>query len=208
MDFLSKEGIAATVTAVCIVLAFYLFLRDIRCKKAQPYIWAWVIRIGIVVIAFACQAAKGATFSLALSGTQLVGGLLLIAYMLVRQRRLGKLDAMDYGTMGLAGVGLLVWLGSGDAIYAAIGVIVADAAATIMGVRAAFIKGAADSLPFWLCCLAAGAMAVVSTGGQSLAIALIPLASFTNAVLNIGTILIVRARRLQPAAVLELDRKP
>lgn len=194
---MSTEMLYGAIASVCVVIALAIFMHDIRRGAANPHVWSWVVRMGIVAVAFTAQAVSGAKYSLALSGTQLVGGLLLLILIIRKQRKLGKLDTADISAIAVAICGVGVWLLSGHAIYAVIGTIAADLAATTMGVRAAFIKNTADSLAFWALCLFAAVMAVMSAHGQPLAVTLVPAASFINASINLVTILLVQFKQKQ-----------
>lgn len=189
-----KEMILAIITGACIAAALGLFIRSVLRGKSRPYIWAWLVRIALCVVAFISQLAGGATYSLALSGTQLVGCFVIVGCILYVRPRLGTLDRMDLSGIGMAAVGVAVWLASGNPLFGLLGALLADAAATAMGIRANIRKGTEESVPFWFCSLLAAIATLSTTGGAALVIVLTPLCSALNALVNIGTVILVRRR--------------
>lgn len=191
---MSKEAIMATITGVCAAIALGMFIRSLYGGSSRPYLWAWLIRMGICIVAFLSQFAGGATYSLALSGGQVLSGIIIIALIVRRQPRLGRLDVMDGLGIVLATAGVAVWMASGNPLFGLLGTILADGAATAMGVRANILKGNEESMAFWACWLVAGFATLFAAGNASLVVVLAPLFSIVNAAVNIGTVLLVRRR--------------
>ncbi|HLZ14540.1 MAG TPA: hypothetical protein VKQ34_00960 [Candidatus Saccharimonadales bacterium] len=189
--------IFAVGASVCTWAAIGLYLWSLHTKRSEPYAWAWLLRIGLALLAFLSQLAKGASYSLALSGTQVAGGLFIVGLILARHHgQLKKgLDHTDSFALGAATTGVAVWLLSGEALFALWGAILADAAATLMGVKEAWLRGRSESVTFWLLSLCAGLCALASGWHGTLAVVLYPLFTMTNGAVNIATILAVRLRR-------------
>src|SRR4051812_1475143 len=83
---LSTEVLLAGLTGLFVVAAIVLYARAIIKKKSRPHAAAWLVRLGLCVIAFASQSAQGATYSLALSGTQVVSAIVIVALCVRRDR--------------------------------------------------------------------------------------------------------------------------
>jgi hypothetical protein len=190
----SKQAALAGLTGLFIGLALLAFLRTSRGKRL-PYIWAWVIRVALTVVALVSQMAGGATYSLALTASQVLVGLVIVVVVARRQPVLGRLDRMDWLGICLAAGGVVLWLASGNPLYGLLGVIVADCSATAMGIRANIRKGSQESVGFWACALLAAVAATLAAGNASLTVLLAPLFGCVNALANIATVLLVRLRR-------------
>ena len=190
----SKEGLTALLTGFFLFLSLALFVKDFLRGKSKPYLWAWVIRVGLCVVAFWSQLLQGATYSLALAVSQIICGACIVALILYKGSSQSKLDRIDWLALSIAALGVLLWIVSGDPLFSLMGVIVADSCATVMGIRAAIQKGTRESLAFWTCALMAASMAVIAAGSASWIILLAPLFSCANAIANILTTLYVRKK--------------
>jgi hypothetical protein len=148
-------------------------------------------------VAVLSQVAGGATYSLALSGGQVVTGLIIVGLIVFLQPRMGSLDRMDYISIAIASFGVLVWIMSGNPLYGLLGALLADAAATVMGIRASLLKGTRDSVAFWVCCMGAAIAALLAAGVTSWLVMLAPLFSLVNAAANIMAVWYVRQQKIK-----------
>jgi hypothetical protein len=196
---MSREGVLALLTGFFTFLALLLFIKDFRRGKSTPYLWAWVIRVAICGVAFWSQLLQGATHSLALALSQIFVGVCIISLIASSGYTRGKLDKIDWAALGIAAMGVLGWVASGDSLFGLIGVILADSCATSMSIRAAIKKGSRESISFWTCALMAASMAVAAAGTAGWVVILAPLFSCLNAVANILTSLYVRKSRMLSA---------
>jgi hypothetical protein len=187
VGFLMMQAeIIALFTGFFSMLALFLFIRGFIKGTAKPYLWAWAIRILICIVAFFSQLSQGATYSLALAFSQILCCAVIIGLTLYAGSAAGKLDKADWTALAIAGLGVICWLASGDSTYSIVGVILADACASVMGIRAAVKKGARESIPFWVCAFMAASLAVGATGGATWTIVAVPLFSCVNAGVNIS----------------------
>jgi hypothetical protein len=189
------------MTAIFTTIAIGMLLRGLFKKTSRPYIWAWVIRTGLCAVALLSQLAGGATHSLMLSGMQLAGSLLIVGLLLHRRPRMGSMGKCDWLAIMTACAGVMWWLVSGDPLYGLLGVLLADSAATALGVRASIVHNTRESLSFWVCCLAAASMATLAVNSASAVVLLAPLFSCVNALINILAIGYVRYRKRLNAEV-------
>jgi hypothetical protein len=191
---MSKETFAAGLTAFFTFLSVYLFVRELYKGKIRPYIWAWVVRLAICIVAFYSQFMQGATYSLALAASQALCCILIIGLIYLKRPAKGRLDVTDWTGFGLAGLGVAIWIISGNPLFSLLGVILADTCATIMGIGAAIKKDASESILFWVCALIAASMALLSAKNATLTIILAPLFSCINALINILATLYIRSK--------------
>lgn len=176
------------ISALFTVLALGILVRAIVKKRSKPYLLAWCIRISLVGVAFLSQLTAGATYSLAMSGTQMIGGVLVIGLIAFKQPSMGRLTRLDWFAIGTAGVGVIVWILSGNPLHGLLGTMLADTAATVLGIHAALKHGTRESLPFWICAFVAALTATLAAAGTdatNAAVLLAPLFSCVNAVANI-----------------------
>jgi uncharacterized membrane protein len=182
---MSKELLAA-LTGGFTALSLALFLRGFLKSKTRPYLWAWLVRLAICIVAFFGQMSQGATYSLALAASQIFCATCIIGCIVYAKPKMGKLDTVDWAALGVASAGVVLWIASGNSLYSILGVIIADSCATAMSIRAAIQKGSRESIAFWSCALAAATMATLAAKGSSWAILLAPLFSCLNAAANIS----------------------
>lgn len=176
------------LSAVLVVVSLGILMKKVLHGQSQPHLLAWAIRVFLIAIALVSQWAAGATYSLALSGTQLAGVIVLLVLIVRRNPSLERPSQFDWLAMGVAAVGILVWIVSGSPLYGLLGTILADTAATVLGIQASVTRGARESATFWLCALAASTAAVLSVvarGDTNVVILLAPLFSCLNATANI-----------------------
>lgn len=191
----SKESLMALLTGFFTFLALFLFIRGFLKGKNKPYVWAWVVRVAICIVAFFGQFSQGATYSLALAFSQILCGLCIIGLIIYTKPAMGKLDKVDWMALIIATMGVVLWITSGNSLYSILGVIVADSCATAIGIRASVINGSRESIPFWVCALAAASMALLSAKDATWAIMLAPLFSCLNAIANIFAATYVKQSR-------------
>jgi len=187
--FVMSKELLALLTGGFTILSLALFLRGFLKSKTRPYLWAWLVRIAICIVAFWAQLSQGATYSLALAASQIFCALCIIGCIVYARPKMGKLDRMDWTALGIASAGVVLWVTSGNSLYSILGVIVADSCATAMSIRAAVQKGSRESIAFWSCALAAASMATLAAKDSSWTILLAPLFSCLNATANISATL-------------------
>lgn len=185
-------------TGICLSIAALLFARGVISGEVKPHVWAWIVRVLIALVAFVSQAGLGATYSLALSGAQVIIGFvmlgLLFRYVRPLALRPAKLD-LAFLAVALGGVALNV---SGHYAVTVLGIVFADICATIMGMSAALRSGATESVPFWTFCFIGAIMSVIAAimGPEKniFWILLLPLFSCVNALSNIAMVLCIRTK--------------
>lgn len=191
-----QQEITALLTCLFLLAAVALFIRGSLKGNAKPYMWAWMIRLLICIIAFFSQLFQGATYSLALAFSQALSCVVIIGFIVYAGSATGKLDKVDWAALAIAGFGVVCWLISGDSLYSILGVIIADACASVMGIRAGIKKGTRESIPFWVCACMAACMALIAAKGASWAILIAPLFSCLNAAVNIMAALFGKYKHL------------
>lgn len=193
-----KESFLALLTIIFTFTSLAFFIKDFRKQHKQPYVWAWATRLAICLVAFTGQLAQGATYSLALTLSQLLCCVCIIGLSLRMQGK-GKLDAVDWLALVIAGLGVVLWVVSGESLYGLFGVLVADACATLMGIRAAARTRSRESATFWWWAFLAACTALLSARSASWAILLVPVFSCFNALVNIAAALYFGGFRTRPA---------
>src|SRR4051812_48785494 len=125
------------VPAVCGVLAGLVgvadtipYVRDMFRGTTRPHRGAWLIWGVLAIVVCLSQRADGASWSLAMAGSQAV----LTSFVFVLAIRWGEggLSAAEAATIGLAAAGVVVWFLAAEPIVATTGVIVADLLAAAM----------------------------------------------------------------------------
>lgn len=191
------------ISALFTVVALGILIHAIIKKRSKPYLLAWCIRVSLVGVAFLSQLTAGATYSLAMSGTQMIGGVFVIGLIALRQQSAGRLTRLDGFAIGMAGVGVVVWVLSGNPLHGLLGTILADMTATALGIHASLKHGTRESLPFWAFAFVAALAATFAAAGTdatNAAVLLAPLFSCVNAVTNIVACWYVRQRSIKYAA--------
>jgi hypothetical protein len=199
---ISSELVAAVLIAGFSLASIIVYVRGIRAGKSLPYLWAWLIRVALVALIFAAQLSEGATYSLALYGMQLFGATSIVVLIIKRQGKLGRIDGIDWFAIIAASGGLFAWAVSGNALYSVLGVILADATATGIGVRAALVYKRRESAMFWGLAFCAASLALLTVAGGPLVLVLAPLFSCINALVNIQMSWWVRRQQLRPQSAL------
>lgn len=194
--------LASAASSLLIAVGVSGYIAGLWRGNVTTSAWAWTIRTGLCVMAFAAQWSAGATFSLALTGAQLVCGsvITLLAFAKSSRGKIGRLELFAIVTTAVFGV---AWLTTHNAALFMVGAIMIDFAATAVNARNMVAQKKPDSAFLWLCSLAAAMAAAVSVGGFNIVL-LQPAASAVNALVMLG--LIVAAHFIaQSARVRELE---
>lgn len=151
-----------TLSGILAAISYLPYTRDILGRKAKPERASWLIWSFLAGIAFFSQLSKGATNSLWFAGLDSLGA--FIIFCLSIKYGVGGLTRQDIRALAAAGIGLVLWYVSHDAIYALLITIVIDAIGTSLTVMKTYGDPSTETYPMWLIVCAASILATISIG--------------------------------------------
>jgi hypothetical protein len=155
-------GIACTVP----------YVRDTVSGATRPHRGTWLIWGVLAVVACASQRADGASWSLALTGSQAV--LTALVFVLAIRHGEGGLTRIDLSLMSVASAGVVGWLITHDPVIAVACVIVADVAAAAMMTPKAYRDPHSETLTMFALASVAGALAAGAVGAPDVSLLVYP----------------------------------
>jgi hypothetical protein len=155
-------GIACTVP----------YVRDTVSGATRPHRGTWLIWGVLAVVACVSQRADGASWSLALTGSQAV--LTALVFVLAIRHGEGGLTRIDLSLMSVASAGVVGWLITHDPVIAVACVIVADVAAAAMMTPKAYRDPHSETLTMFALASVAGALAAGAVGTPDVSLLVYP----------------------------------
>lgn len=138
------------------------YLVDIFRHKTKPERATWWIWLALNIVAFAAQVAAGATWSLIMTGAQLMA-VLSIAILSVRYGY-GKFHKKDALSLVFAGIGVALWLVTERPLLALIIVVVVDLLGFILTISKTWKAPYTETLIAWVFASASGIFGILSVG--------------------------------------------
>jgi len=150
------------LSGIIVFLGTLPYLRDIFRKTTKPQRSTWFIYSVLGSISFFSQAARGATFSLWLTGVDTLS--VMIIFLLSLRFGVGGFSKKDYRTLLAAAVGLIAWYLTQEAAIALYLVIGIDALGTYLTVEKAYQDPGSETSSAWLLIAIGGLFSMFSVG--------------------------------------------
>lgn len=162
-------GILAGLLAI---ISYIPYTKDILNRKAKPERASWLIWSALASIAFFSQLSKGATQSLWFTGLDSIGA--FVTFGLAIKFGLGGLKRRDIVALIIAGLGLVIWYFTHNAVYALFITMGIDAVGASLTVWKTFEHPDTETYAMWVIICFASALAIVSVGKFNLTLMAYP----------------------------------
>jgi hypothetical protein len=126
----STIAICGLLSAAVSFAGFILYIKKILAGKTRPEKSSWWIWTILMLVAFLAQLAAGATWSLLLTGTLLIGNLAIA--ILSRRYGYGKFKKIDISALLLTALGLWLWWITKNPLVALLIIICVDFSGNIL----------------------------------------------------------------------------
>jgi hypothetical protein len=156
---LATSGI---LSAVVNTIGVVPYIKDIFKHKTKPERASWWIWVALGSVAFAAQLSAGSTWSLFMTGAELIE-MLFIAFLSLRYGY-GKFQKRDYLSLLIAICGLILWKFTDNPIYALCIVICIDALGSWLTIVKTWQAPSTETFISWLCAGLAGMLAALAVG--------------------------------------------
>jgi len=161
------------LSGLLMFLAFLPYIRDILKKKTKPERASWFIWAMLGFIAFFSQLAKGASYSLYMTGVQAAGDLFI--FILAIKYGLGGFEKRDRIALIFVVLSLVLWLFTREAIVALIMVILIDGTGGVLTIIKSYREPATETLSAWVFNTFSGLFACVAVGSLNPALLAFPI---------------------------------
>jgi len=152
-------GILAGLVAL---ISYIPYSKDILARKVKPERASWLIWCVLAGIAFFSQLSKGATHSLWFTGLDSIGAFVIL--VLAVSYGLGGIKRRDTLALIGAGIGLIIWYFTKNAVYALLITMAIDAIGAGLTVWKTFEHPDTETYPMWLIVCLASLLAIWSVG--------------------------------------------
>lgn len=153
--------ISATLSIIMVVP----YIRDIFLLKTHPQRASWFIWTVLGLIAFFSQWAKGATDSLWLTaGQTLAVGIIVLLSI---KYGTGGFSKRDIGALIAAGIGLVLWYFTDEAVYALVIVILVDSIGSVITAIKAYQDPRSETLSTWVMSGTSGIFGALAVGSSN-----------------------------------------
>ncbi len=164
--------IAGSLSGIAILLSFVPYIRDIILKKTKPERISWLIWSMLGSIAFFSQFAKGASYSLVMTGAQTMGDLFI--FILAIKYGLGGFLKRDIIALAGVGVALFLWYITKEAVIALFIVIFIDAIGAILTTIKSYENPTTETVSSWVLTGIGGLLACIAVGNFNLVLLAFP----------------------------------
>lgn len=154
--------LAGYLSGIAIILSFFPYIRDIFRDKTKPERASWLIWTILGLISFFSQFAKGATWSLTMTGAQAAGDALI--FLLALKYGLGGLQKRDIAGLTGAAIGLILWGLTGEAAVALFIVVFVDAIGVALTVIKTYRYPSTETVSSWVLTFLGGLFACIAVG--------------------------------------------
>ncbi|MFA5022464.1 MAG: hypothetical protein WC508_05300 [Patescibacteria group bacterium] len=165
--------IAGYLSGIAILLSFWPYLKDIFAKKTKPQRVSWLIWAMLGLISFFSQLAKGASYSLVMTGASAIGDLLI--FVLAIKYGFGGFKKRDIISLTGVAISLLLWYLTREAVVALLFVIFIDAIGAILTALKAYENPATETVSAWVLTFVGGLLACIAVGSLNLILLAFPL---------------------------------
>jgi len=150
------------LSGIFIILGFIPYIKDILLGKTKPERATWFIYTVLSSIAFFSQLAKGATFSLWLTGIDTLAVVAIFVFSI--KYGVGGFSKKDAIALFVAALGLVAWYYSKEAAVALYLVIGIDAIGTYLTLDKTYKNPTSETRIAWLLSAIAGIFAMFAVG--------------------------------------------
>jgi len=164
------------LTGVVIFVGYIPYIKDTLLRKTQPHRTSWLIWSILGGIAFFSQLSKGAGNSLWLPGVQTFA--VLIVFGLSIKFGMGGLSKMDIFSLLVAGIGVVVWILTKEALFALLITVFVDLIGGFLSVVKSYKNPESETLITWILDGIAGLLAMVAVGKMDWILLIYPLYMF------------------------------
>lgn len=185
------------LSGIFVFLGTLPYLRDIFRKTTKPQRSTWLIYSVLGSISFFSQAAKGATFSLWLTGVDTLS--VVIIFFLALKFGVGGFSNKDYRTLLAAAAGLIAWYFTQEAAIALYLVIGIDALGTYLTVEKAYQEPGSETSSAWLLVAIGGIFGMLAVGKLDIILLSYPLYIFLANVSVVGAIILGKRKKFHSA---------
>lgn len=154
--------VAGYLSGLAILLSFAPYIRDIFLGKTKPERMSWLIWAILGLISFSSQFAKGASYSLLMTGAQAIGDLFI--FILAIRFGLGGFLKRDIVALIGAGISLFLWYITKEAAVALFLVIFIDAIGVILTIIKAYEKPNTETVSAWFLTFLGGFLGCLAVG--------------------------------------------
>jgi hypothetical protein len=148
------------------------YIRDTVRGTTRPHRGTWLIWSSLAIVVCLSQGADGATWSLAMAGTQaLLTGLI---FVLAVPRGEGGVSATERAMFAIAGAGVAGWIVAGEPIVATACVVAADLVGAAMMVPKTWRDPHSETLATFALAGVSGALAAGAVGAADPSLLLYP----------------------------------
>ena len=165
--------VAGYLSGIAIALSFVPYIRDIFLDKTRPERISWLIWAILGLISFFSQFAKGASYSLTMTGVQFFGDLTI--FILAIKYGLGGFLKRDRLALVGAGASLFLWYITNEPAFALFLVIFIDAIGVVLTVIKAYENPETETISSWEFTFVGGVLGCIAVGNFNLVLLAFPL---------------------------------
>ncbi len=157
------KELAGYLSGIAILLSFAPYIRDIFLFKTKPERMSWLIWSIMGLISFFSQFAKGASYSLIMTGAQTLGDLFI--FFLALKYGLGGFLKRD--KIAFAGIilSLILWYITKEAAVALFFIILIDGTGAVLTMIKTYEHPETETVSSWVLTLAGGLLSCIAVGG-------------------------------------------
>ena len=153
---------AGYLSGIVIIISLLPYFKDIFLKKTKPERASWFIWSVLGLISFFSQFAKGASYSLVMTGVQALGDLSI--FLLAVKYGIGGFARRDFIALIGAGIGLFLWYLTKEAAIALFIVIFIDAIGVVLTVIKTYKNPGTETTIYWVMTSISGLLACIAVG--------------------------------------------
>ena len=172
------------------------YIYDIIRGRTKPQRAAWLIWFALGSVLFFAQLAKGGHASVWVSLMHMATNLTI--FLLALKYGYGRFTRVDWGCLGLAAFGMVLWWFTKEPAIALLIAIFVDSIGVALVVKKAYRSPHTETLSSWLLGVGVGLSATLAVGSFNWILLAYPVYVMINSAVTAGTI-IVRRRILVPA---------
>jgi hypothetical protein len=165
--------IAGYLSGLAILASYIPYIRDIFLKKTKPERMSWLIWVALSAISLFSQEAKGATFSLIVTGSEAVGELLV--FILAIKYGLGGFLKRDLMALGAAAGSLILWYLTNEPAVALFAVTLIDASGAALTVMKTYEQPTTETISGWVLTAIGGFLGCLAVGGFNFILLVFPI---------------------------------
>lgn len=148
------------------------YIRDTLSWTTRPHRGTWLIWSGLAIVAFLSQQADGASWSLLMSGAQVV--LTGLIFCLSIRRGEGGLSRIELTMIAIAGAGVVGWIVADEPVVATACVVAADLVGGAMMLPKTYRDPHSETLVTFALAGLSGALAAGAVGAPDASLLLYP----------------------------------